>query len=252
VLRCLRLGPLAGRRVRWAHFPRHWQRGAVVCTCLDNAHGRDSLGGTARTTMIVHCKQTVAHYRQTLVSLTYAARAKLIKNSVKCNLEDAATDFDVSAPQRVSPPPSPTTMCGCQVQPSPGGWLQLLASLHCCSCQQFPRCPTHPLFPAPQSKQRLIDSLRAALERQSSELQRVDNDCQAAIRESRELKARLQVRDQARGGFLSPSCCALTHPHSHSRTHALTHSHTHTHFRNFQKGATEQACPLGDIKNARL
>ena len=57
---------------------------------------RDSLGGSARTAMIVHCKPTVAHYRQTLVSLTYAARAKLIRNSVRCNVDDKTeTELEV-------------------------------------------------------------------------------------------------------------------------------------------------------------
>ena len=58
--------------------------------------GSDSLGGSSRTAMIVHCKPTVAHYRQTLVSLTYAARAKLIRNAVKCNVDDKTeTELEV-------------------------------------------------------------------------------------------------------------------------------------------------------------
>ena len=39
---------------------------------------RDSLGGTARTVMLAHVRPTPAHHRQTLQTLAYAARARLI------------------------------------------------------------------------------------------------------------------------------------------------------------------------------
>lgn len=46
---------------------------------------RDSLGGNARTLMLVHARPTAPHYQQTLTSLVFAARAKTIKNAHSVN-----------------------------------------------------------------------------------------------------------------------------------------------------------------------
>jgi hypothetical protein len=67
----------------------------VVC-----CDGRDSLGGTARTFMVVHCKPTAPHYRQSIISLTYAARAKLIMNAVVRN-EDKTEDSELVVRHRL-------------------------------------------------------------------------------------------------------------------------------------------------------
>lgn len=64
----------------------------------------DSLGGTARTTMIVHADPTAKQYRQTVVSLGYASRAKAIKNSVHCNIElGADSSMEVRRASHIHP-----------------------------------------------------------------------------------------------------------------------------------------------------
>ena len=43
---------------------------------------RDSLGGSARTVMLTHVRECARHYRQTMLTLAFASRAKRISNNV--------------------------------------------------------------------------------------------------------------------------------------------------------------------------
>lgn len=61
---------------------------------------RDSLGGNARTLMLVHARPTAPHYQQTLTSLVFAARAKTIKNAHSVNEVMAAAREQENQAQR--------------------------------------------------------------------------------------------------------------------------------------------------------
>lgn len=50
-----------------------------------NAHLQDSLGGNTKTVMIANCGPADWNYDETLSTLRYASRAKLIKNQPKVN-----------------------------------------------------------------------------------------------------------------------------------------------------------------------
>ena len=43
---------------------------------------RDSLGGSARTAMLTHVRESARHFRQTMLTLAFASRAKRITNKV--------------------------------------------------------------------------------------------------------------------------------------------------------------------------
>jgi hypothetical protein len=58
---------------------------------------RDSLGGSARTIMLVHVRPTAPHYRQTLVTMQYAQRARSVRNQVSAHIEGGTGDSAADA-----------------------------------------------------------------------------------------------------------------------------------------------------------
>lgn len=62
---------------------------------------QDSLGGNSRTCFIVNIRSNAQYYRETLQSLRYGQRAKLIKNSVVMNI-DSTQQIITSDPEEVS------------------------------------------------------------------------------------------------------------------------------------------------------